>query len=302
MSDTRFVQVVVNPVSGRTSSEPIVAVLAQRMDAMGVAVRVHRTTGPGDGARVVAACCPEECRALVVIGGDGTVREAATSARPGVPIVIVPRGTENLVAKYFGMVADVDAAAGLLRDGVPVDIDIAEARWAKASRKFLLVGGVGFDAEVVRLVHGGRRGHITHMSYVWPILKSFLTFRHPLVKVETDDGALFEGRGMVFVGNIPRYAIGLRLVPKADPRDGLLDVCAFECASRFRLIRHALMTVLGRHVGSRGVHYSQTRRVRVSAAGNVEVEIDGDLAEPLPVEFSMTGERARFLVSPNWRA
>ncbi|MBI5763634.1 MAG: NAD(+)/NADH kinase [Planctomycetes bacterium] len=302
MTDDRYVQVVVNPVSGRSSSEPIVAALVQHVEAMGSAARVHRTTGPGDGARVVAACRPEECRALVVVGGDGTVREVATSVRPGVPIVIVPRGTENLVAKYLGMTADVDSAARLLREGVPLDIDIAEARWTNRAKKFLLVGGVGFDAEVVRMVHGGRRGHITHLSYVWPILKTLLTFRHPSIRVETDDGVQYEGRGMVFVGNIPRYAIGLRLVPKADPQDGLLDVCAFECASRLRLIRHALMVVLGRHVGSRGVHYSQTRSVRVSAAGHVEVEIDGDLAEPLPVEFSMTGERARFLVSPDWRA
>lgn len=302
MSDSQFVQVVVNPVSGRTSSEPLVTALAQRVEAMGSTARVHRTTGTGDGARVVAGCNPETCRALVVVGGDGTVREAATSVKSEVPIVVLPRGTENLVAKYLGMTADVDAAARLLRDGVPVDIDIAEARWATSTRKFLLVGGVGFDAEVVRLVHGGRRGHISHMSYFWPILKTFLTFRHPTIRVETDNGVMFEGRGMVFVGNIPRYAIGLRLVPKADPRDGFLDVCVFECASRLRLIRHAMMVALGRHVGSKGVHYSQTRGVRVSATDHAEVEIDGDLAEPLPVEFRMNGERARFLVSPNWRA
>jgi diacylglycerol kinase (ATP) len=161
---------------------------------------------------------------------------------------------------------------------------------------------VGFDAEVVRLVHGARRGHITHSSYIWPILRTLWTYRHPRVRVETAEGVLFEGHGMVFVGNIPRYAIGLRLVPQADPCDGLLDVCVFECDSRLGLLRHAFNTLLRRHIGSRGVRYARTVRVSVSADRGVDVEVDGDLADPLPAEFTMTDQKATFLVSPEWRA
>src|SRR5262245_65799244 len=41
---------------------------------------------------------------LVVSGGDGAVRLAAGSAhRTGVPLYQIPRGTENLFAREFGM-------------------------------------------------------------------------------------------------------------------------------------------------------------------------------------------------------
>ncbi|MEK6644948.1 MAG: diacylglycerol kinase family protein [Planctomycetota bacterium] len=302
MADTRYVQIVVNPVSGRESSERLVSGLVKEMESAGWPVRVHRTTGPGDGGAGVAGCNADSCRALVVVGGDGTVREVATSVQAGVPIVILPRGTENLVAKYLGMATTVECVSRLLKEGVPIGIDIAEMRTRERLRRFLLVAGVGFDAEVVRLVHGARRGHITHRSYIWPILRTLWTYRHPRLRVETAEGVLFEGHGMVFVGNIPRYAIGLRLVQHADPCDGLLDVCVYECNSRLGLLRHAIMTLFRRHIGSRGVKYTQTRRASVSAQSTVDVEVDGDLADPLPAEFVMTDHKATFLVSAEWRA
>ena len=49
---------------------------------------------------------------LVIAGGDGAVRAAAAeAAAAGVPIWHAPSGTENLIAKSFGMTRDPRAIA-----------------------------------------------------------------------------------------------------------------------------------------------------------------------------------------------
>ena len=41
------------------------------------------------------------------------------------------------------------------------------------------------------------------------------------MKVEVDGQEIFDGQGLVFVGNISRYAVGLQILHHADFGDGL---------------------------------------------------------------------------------
>ena len=86
-----------------------------------------------------------------------------------VPFVVLPLGTENLLARELGMPVDPEAAACNLLHGQPRAIDACEMN----GRRFLAVAGVGFDAECVERFMRIRRGHITHGDYFWPIWRTF---------------------------------------------------------------------------------------------------------------------------------
>lgn len=304
MDDGRGVQVIANPISGRAGSRSLVAELCRKLGRLGWPVQVDFTCGPGDAPRLAARCRPDELRAVIVVGGDGTVREAATST--DVPVAILPTGTENLLARYFGMRRSVDSLCRLLQNGRPTAIDVAAMSRGDADRRdvrrFLLMSGMGFDAEVVRRLTARRKGHITHGDYFWPIWRTLGSYQHPRMVVETESGTLFKGRGLVFVGNIPRYAAGLRICLQASPRDEKLDVCIFECHGQIALLWHAFKTLLRRHVGSSHVLYDRASRVRVTADRHVAVQLDGDLAGALPAEFEIIGQKAIFLAPAEWQA
>lgn len=306
MTDGRPVQFIVNPVSGGFGSKPLVRKLRRFLADAGQPTEVYETRGPGDAAATAEVLRASDCRAVVVVGGDGTVRETATAmGDTGVPLVVLPMGTENLVAKYFQMRRDPGQLASLLLHGKPVDVDIGEMRSGQGAgsvaRRFLLVAGMGFDADVVRRLTARRKGHINHGDYFWPIWRSFWSYHHPRFRVDTEQGLLYEGHGLVFIGNIPRYAIGLRILPRAHPQDGKLDVCVFACRWQLPLLRHSVNTLLRRHVSTTGVTYRQAERVRVTADRQVPVQLDGDLADTLPAEFTLTGQKTRFLAPPHWR-
>ena len=65
--------------------------------------------------------------------------------------------------------------------------------------------------------------------------------------VAIDGEEIFDGRGLVFVGNISRYAVGLQILHYADFGDGLLDVCVYKCASQLHLAKHSVLTISKHH-------------------------------------------------------
>ena len=304
MSAKQPLHIVVNPISGRVARGGVIARLSRRAREAGWPVTVTRTGGAGHAAEAARRACLARARALVVVGGDGTVSEAAGgmcgAGEPGgppprssgVPMLVLPSGTENVLAKYLGSTLDAERAWRVLQAGREVAFDVPMMN----GRRFLLMGGVGFDAECVRRVAAARGGHIGYLDYFSPILRTFWECRNPEISVVADGDLIFEGSGLAYVGNIPRYAVGLKILRDAVPDDGLLDVCILACRGRMGVLRHAWNVWRQRHVGREGVIYRRARNLRISAGEPVPVQLDGDLAGGLPAEFVMTSARVRFLI------
>lgn len=273
------------------------AVLRQKLVDSGWKVEVSYTAGPGHATQLARMVADRVGRLVIVFGGDGTIREAANGVVGSeTPVLVVPSGTENILAKYLGIRANPDQLLDLIAGGGVIEFDSIRC----GQSHLLLVAGVGFDAEVVRRLASTRNGHISYASYVWPIWRTFWSYKHPQLLVSADGVTVFQGRGMVFVGNVPRYAIGLRLLDKASPVDGLIDVCVFPCSNHLSLISHSLNALLHRHINSGNVIYSQARRIDVSSESHVEMEVDGDLSTPLPATFEIVPRSVRFLVAADW--
>ena len=117
------------------------------------------------------------------------------------------------------------------------------------------------------------------------------------MRVEVDGENIFDGPGLVFVGNISRYALGLQILHHADFSDSLLDICIYKCASRLGLLKHSAMTVLKQHVYRTDVIYRQGSNVKVSSeAKDIPTEIDGDPGPALPVEIKIIPQAVKVMV------
>ena len=133
-----------------------------------------------------------QLRALVAVGGDGTISDVVNRTEPGVPLAIFPGGTSNLIARHFCMEATPEMLFRTITAARLVRIDVGRA----GDRLFVAMASCGFDAEVVAEVHrrrqagyrskGGRGGFLGYWSYVKPILASIRNYRYPEVRVYCD--------------------------------------------------------------------------------------------------------------------
>jgi len=289
---TAPIAIIVNPVSGGADNRGLAAALEQRLRTRGYGARVMFTSGRGDGRRFAGSLAPET-PVVLAVGGDGTINEVVDglAGRP-IPVLVVPRGTENLLGKYLKIRVDLDWIAAAADRPRCVDFDVAVAN----GRSFLCVSGIGIDAEVIQRLEHRRRGHIHHLDYFWPLWRTICGYSFPTIRVEVDGAPIFEDRGIAFVGNANRYAFNLGILREARPDDGLLDVCIYRCASRSRLLVHSLRTLLHRHIGKSGVIYLKARHIRMSAVQPLPVEIDGELFGTTPVEYTVRPKAVRLVV------
>ena len=109
-----------------------------------------------------------------------------------------------------------------------------------------------------------------------------------MLSVETDppDGPRLRG-ALAMVFNLPRYGFGLDLCPDAAPGDGLLDYVIFERPGPLRLAAYALAVLRGHHLRRPDVHHGRARRVRITCAEPVPMEIDGEAAGFAPVDIKV---------------
>jgi diacylglycerol kinase family enzyme len=282
-----WVGLIGNPHSGRGRCPEAAEALSRELARRGLAARA--AWSPEERRALVAeAGASGGCRALVAIGGDGTVADLVNE-RPVAPIGVLPTGTENLFARHFRFEPRPARLAERLERGRSRRIDLGRAD----GRRFALMAGFGFDAEVVSRHHRirmGRRGGAATTSraaYVEPVLRSSLTYPFPplTVHAETDAGPeTLVGTSVLFF-NLPRYALGLPFAPDARDDDGWLDLVVFRDPGPFQALRYLWLVFRRLHLMRRGVEHRRVRRATVEAAGPVPVQLDGDPAgrvEPGP--------------------
>jgi diacylglycerol kinase family enzyme len=120
------------------------------------------------------------------------------------------------------------------------------------------------------------------------------------MKVVADGKEIFNDRGLVFVGNISRYALGLNILHNADYSDGVLDICIYKCGSHTRLLKHSLLTIVKKHWNKKDVVYTQAKKIRVTAEStDIKTEIDGDPGPSLPVDIEVVPKAVKVLTPEN---
>ena len=284
-----YITFIIHPKSGAGPGKRIGWQFKQYLSRAGYEVRVSLTAGLNDACEAATdAAVDFNCGLVVAAGGDGTVREVAHGLEGSdKPLLIVPCGTENLLANELGIDRKVETVIRAFRDFDIKPLDLGTAN----GRCFTSITGIGFDGRVVHNVAAQRKGHIDYSDYFWPLWRTYWGYDFAAVQVEVDGKQVFEGNGLVFIGNISRYAIGLQILHYADYSDGLLDLCIYKCVSKSRLVKHSFKTVLKRHFNSSDVIYKQGREFKVhSADKTMQTEIDGDPGPDLPLNIKVIPE------------
>ena len=293
------IAVLANPSAGRGRHRALLPQVTRRLETAGHTVRLLTAHSGEQAEEACHRAVAEGVSALVAVGGDGTVHRAlqAVAGRP-VGFGVIPAGTGNDFAAGTGVSSSPTAAAddvvSALRDGRSHAVDLAWTVGADGSERwFGAVLAAGFDAIVNERANrmawprGPRR-------YDLAILLELTRARPRVYALELDGvDRGFEGT-LVAVGNCASYGGGMRILPDADPGDGLLDVVVAEPLGRMSLIRLKPHLRRGTHVTDPRVRTFRAKRVQLHADGIIAYA-DGERVGPLPLTIDCVPGAVRLL-------
>jgi len=277
---------VVNPSAGPGalgSADPVTQLRAGLPGA-----EVIELDDPGDLPDELERLAKGGCVALGVAGGDGSINTAAGVAlRHGLPLVVVPAGTLNHLARDIG-VETVEDAVEAVRDGTAAEIDVG---WI-AGRPFLNTASFGGYVELV-----DAREELESRTGKWPALAVALArvLRHgtPVgVALDGDPRQLW----IVFVGNCRYLPEGMAPTWREQLDDGRLDVRVVDASHPFSRTRLVLAALTGTLRRSRVFETWQTTTLHVrSADGPLRLARDGETFDG-DDEFEITKDGSRLVV------
>jgi diacylglycerol kinase (ATP) len=287
---TRFL-IIHNPNAGPAARHLYDATLS-RLRRSGSGAEIVETARHGEGMQAAAGAAQSgHFDAVVAAGGDGTVHDAAEGlVGRSTPLGIIPMGTGNVFAREINLPRSPDEIAKSLLEGEVRSIPVGQVN----GRPFLFVVGVGFDAEAVRLFESEGTRKLGQAGFVWPVLRTLLSYQDRLLRVKThcaDAEAQW-----VIVTRAKHYAGNLMLAPNADLHQAQFYVLRMAGSGSLTRIRQLSALAIGCLRYDPGVSLEPADWVRIDGDRATPVQIDGEVLGNLPLEIGVHSNQLRIIL------
>ncbi|MCE1225667.1 MAG: diacylglycerol kinase family lipid kinase [Geobacteraceae bacterium] len=209
-----IVHVVFNPTSGSYSSRKAEQILTQ-LRAAGLDPQPLLPRSFAESMQAVADLCTQATPpTIIAVGGDGTVNTVINSMPQGsATLGIIPLGTANVMARELGIRSQQDAIARIAR-GTLRPFTVGEASSTAGVRRFVLMAGIGADAEAVADVRPSEKRLLGKGAYVLAGLRRCLDWDNR--QITATCGGQTRCCNSLIIANAAHYAGPYRLVPQAS--------------------------------------------------------------------------------------
>ncbi|GAB2711773.1 diacylglycerol kinase family protein [Microbacterium marinum] len=259
----------------------------------------YETTVDDLGDDVTRQALDEGVNAVLVAGGDGTVR-AVSEAMTGkkVPLTIVPSGTGNLLARNLRLpLDDTEAMVAATFDGDTIAIDVGLARIRRpdgetGEHAFVVMGGMGLDAAMIANTRSDLKKKVGWVAYVDGAARSLAQAKPFPVMYQVPQHRLHRANVQsVLFANCGSLPAGLELIPEASITDGELDIAILQPRSAFgwllvwrrlawdnSVLRkfRAGRRILSLRTADNSVRYTKGTGIDLAAEEAHPVQLDGD--------------------------
>lgn len=286
---------IVNPAARRAAR--LVAAARGVFDAAHVAYEEVWTERSGHAAEVATARAGN-VSTVVVLGGDGTLKEVAGAlAHSGRAVGILPGGTGNLVARALGIPLDTARAARVVLNGVVRPIDLGCLRVAGELHWFAFSASVGVDVRMLARTRPRTKRWFGPLAYAATALGEILDFRTFRARVAVDGVPLERDAAEVMIANIGSVLNDMLVLgPRIRADDGKLDLCLYAPASAGQAIGVLWRMARRQFDASDRLVFRAGRSFSVDCDPPQRVQADGELVGTTPFDVDIDEGAAMFLV------
>jgi YegS/Rv2252/BmrU family lipid kinase len=303
--DFRQAVLIYNPTSGRKRDGREKMILQAR-DALKPTVGdVHlaRTSSQGHATRLAIQAVADGCDLIAVCGGDGTINETICGmAGSDVPLLTLPAGTANVLAEEVSFPVDPRKVAAALPSLVATKVPLGRVVHGdgEASRFFLLMCGVGVDANIVYNLDTKLKEYFGQGAYWLGTLEHLQHRRFQRFDVRID-GETYENT-FALISKSRRYAGKLVIAPEAHLLAEHFQVVLFHGETSLRYVGYLAQAATQTLDQFEDVTFHHTDRVEILAPadGDIHIEVDGEYAGRLPAVVETVPDGLTLLLPPGY--
>ena len=295
---------LVNPASDNGATGRRWPQLAHELAQAGLVGDALFSSRPGELSELASQAADGGASLLVVVGGDGSVYEAANgiAERDDVELTMLPRGTGRDFVRTFGISGKPADAARTGLHGTTRVLDLGRVTYRSWSGTeetawFANVASAGMSGAIAQRANETTKSLGGKVSYAWATLAVFARWQNGEVRVAVD-GESRSGRMQdVIVANGRYLGGGMKICPEAEPDDGLFDVLLIGDVTRRELLQTMPKLYRGTHLPHKKGELLQGTVVTVESAEPLPIELDGEQPGTTPARFELVPRTLRVRVS-----
>jgi len=301
-------------------------VVREQLSSNRIEFDVHETTRAGDATTKTQTALESGVTTIGVIGGDGTLSEAAqgffqfadrleqlpSAINASASLAILPAGTgddfaRGLMGRRETLHHWIAVLVAHCRDDSAVNTRQTDVLYGicddyKTPFICLNASTMGIGGETAGRVAGqGKfmRSLSGEARFAAAALASLFAWRERRVRITVDE-EIYEGEmNLAAVANGLYAGGGMMLSPHAKIDDGKLDVVSASGLTRTSVMRELARIHKGGHIANQKVRIMQGTRARVETfrpEDAMPIEADGNVRGVTPVEFRIMPGALRFVV------
>jgi YegS/Rv2252/BmrU family lipid kinase len=235
---------------------------------------------------------------VLACGGDGTLNDVINGlAGTQTALATFPGGTVNVWAREVGIPSDPVRNAALVWEGERRWVDLGRA----GNRYFLLMAGIGLDADVAAQVTRPEKRRWGPLAYAWRGLVTGVRWPLQRMWILLDDRSIRRRVLFAVIGNTRLYGGVVNVTHHAVADDGMLDVCIFggTGAGLGSKLAHAARLALRLHTRAPTVEYYRAHQITLVTRPRTYVQVDGDTIGQTPMQFAAVPRALRVVVPPD---
>lgn len=219
---------------------------------------------------------------LVLVGGDGTFSQFLHSmAKNNIKqeVFFYPAGTGNDFIRTLHLNKKIKTFENILLQKKE-KIDLPHVIGTNVNRNFINGCGFGIDGVVVQKSNQSKVKNT--LSYLLNAVTTIFSYKRTNVHVTIDDKEyFFKKTWIVAIQNGKYFGGGMKIAPKAEINDGLLDICIVHKINPLLFLLVFPTVFFGFHIKLKklGVFYTRGKKISIMFDESRIGQIDGDILD-----------------------
>lgn len=279
---------IVNPHSRTGRGEIIWKMVKDELIRLNIKYKVTFTMCVGHAREIARELSGADMPVTIVaIGGDGTINEILSGLVSFEHVVLgyIPTGSGNDFAKGMGIPLDtMDALYTILNSEQTLSMDVGCIEAEGNVHRFGVSAGMGFDAAICHealvspLKTFLNKLKLGKLTYTLIALKQLFIYTPTTITLEMDGGRRMSYPKAYFAAVLNQKCEGggLRLCPKSQPDDHILDICVVEGISKWKILFMLPSAFFAKHIHIKGVHILRCQNITLHSSSPVAIHRDGE--------------------------